>query len=392
QAELAPLNGMNNQLIQIAADVIEQYKKDKLDSNEMDFNDYEHFALDILTANDSEIALSYQRQFKEVMIDEYQDINRVQEAIIQLLKSGGESDGNLFMVGDVKQSIYRFRQAAPDLFIDKSERFNEEESGELIQLNRNFRSRSEILQATNLIFENIMDKPLGEIDYTDEEKLIKGIEQAEPKSPVEVHPIIYDKHLKSDEADEIEVRHIVKMVKSISEKGAAYEDIVILNRNRFAPDVMRHEFQKADIPISIDVNKGYFETFEILTMRSILSLIDNPLQDDHLTGVMRLSMFGFSEEEIARVRATSDEKYLYEALLEYSGDEMIVRKTEEFISTFKELSLHAKYLSVPELISETFSELNILEFFSGLPGGSARRANLNGLIDRAMEFQKSNNS
>ena len=127
----------------------------------MDFNDYEHFALDILTANDSEIALSYQRQFKEVMIDEYQDINRVQEAIIQLLKSGGESDGNLFMVGDVKQSIYRFRQAAPDLFIDKSERFNEEESGELIQLNRNFRSRSEILQATNLIFENIMDKPLG---------------------------------------------------------------------------------------------------------------------------------------------------------------------------------------------------------------------------------------
>lgn len=392
QAELAPLNGMNNQLIQIAADVIEQYKKDKLDSNEMDFNDYEHFALDILTANDSEIALSYQRQFKEVMIDEYQDINRVQEAIIQLLKSGGESDGNLFMVGDVKQSIYRFRQAAPDLFIDKSERFNEEESGELIQLNRNFRSRSEILQATNLIFENIMDKPLGEIDYTDEEKLIKGIEQAEPKSLVEVHPIIYDKHLKSDEADEIEVRHIVKMVKNISEKGAAYEDIVILNRNRFAPDVMRHEFQKADIPISIDVNKGYFETFEILTMRSILSLIDNPLQDDHLTGVMRLSMFGFSEEEIARVRAASDEKYLYEALLEYSGDEMIVRKTEEFISTFKELSLHAKYLSVPELISEIFSELNILEFFSGLPGGSARRANLNGLIDRAMEFQKMNNT
>src|SRR5699024_12254280 len=123
-------------------------------------------------------------------------------------------------------------------------------------------------------------------------------------------------------------------------------------------------------------------------MRSILSLIDNPLQDDHLTGVMRLSMFGFSEEEIARVRAASDEKYLYEALLEYSGDEMIVRKTEEFISTFKELSLHAKYLSVPELTSEIFSEPNILQLFSGLPGGPARRATSNGSTDTPMQSQQ----
>ena len=392
KTELAPLNGMNNQLISIAKEVITAYRKDKQSVNEMDFNDYEHYALDILTANDSEIAERYKEQFKEIMIDEYQDINRVQEAIIQLLKSGEEGDGNLFMVGDVKQSIYRFRQAAPDLFIDKSERFNNPDSGRLIQLNRNFRSRAEILDATNLIFENIMDKNLGEIEYNDEEKLIKGIEAAEPESPVEVLPVIYDKSLKSAEADELEIKQIVKLVQELYKKGAAYQDIVILNRNRFAPDVMRHEFQKADIPISIDVNKGYFETFEILTMRSILSLIDNPLQDDHLAGVMRLPMFGFSEEEISRIRISSEEKYLYEALIEYSGDEQILRKIEEFTGTFKELKLHAKYLSVPELIAEIFFELNILEFFSGLPGGSARRANLNGLIDRALEFQSMNNT
>ncbi|HBV23067.1 MAG TPA: helicase-exonuclease AddAB subunit AddA [Jeotgalicoccus sp.] len=392
KAELAPLNGMNNQLISIVSEVIEAYRKDKQSSNEMDFNDYEHYALGILTANESEIANRYKEQFKEIMIDEYQDVNRVQEAIIQLLKSGGEDDGNLFMVGDVKQSIYRFRQAAPDLFIDKSERFNEPDSGTLIQLNRNFRSRSEILDATNLIFENIMDKELGEIDYTDEEKLIKGIETAEPESTVEVLPVIYDKTLKSAQADELEIKQIVKLVQELYKKGAEYQDIVILNRNRFAPDVMRHEFQKADIPISIDVNKGYFETFEILTMRSILSLIDNPLQDDHLAGVMRLPMFGFSEEEISRIRIASEEKYLYEALTEYNDDEFILRKIEEFTGTFKELKLHAKYLSVPELISEIYFELNILEFFSGLPGGSARRANLNGLIDRALEFQSMNNT
>ena len=392
RAELSPLNGMNNQLISIAMDVISEYKKDKQSAGEMDFNDYEHYALDILTADDREIANRYKEQFKEIMIDEYQDINRVQEAIIQLLKSGGEENGNLFMVGDVKQSIYRFRQAAPDLFIDKSERFNKDGSGTLIQLNRNFRSRAEIIDATNLIFENIMDKDLGEIDYTDEEKLIKGIEAAEPESPVEVLPVIYDKSLKSGEADELEIKQIVKLVQDLYKRGAAYQDIVILNRNRFAPDVMRHEFQKADIPVSIDINKGYFETFEILTMRSILSLIDNPLQDDHLAGVMRLPMFGFSEEEIAQIRISSEEKYLYEALTEYSGDEDILRKAEEFISTFSELKLHAKYLSVPELISEIFFELNILEFFSGLAGGSARRANLNGLIDRALEFQSMNNT
>lgn len=392
--ELAPLNGMNNQLTNITTEVIAQYKKDKQSSNEMDFNDYEHYAIDILTANECEIGNQYKEQFKEVMIDEYQDINRVQEAIIQLLKSGDEHDGNLFMVGDVKQSIYRFRQAAPDLFIDKSERFNASGTGALIQLNRNFRSRQEILDATNIIFENIMDKQLGEIDYTDEEKLIKGIEVAEPKSAVEVYPYCYDKNFKAAEADVFEIRQIVKLVGNLYKKGVSYKDIVILNRNRFAPDIMRYEFQKADIPISIDVNKGYFETFEIITMRSVLSLIDNPLQDDHLVGVMRLPMFGFSEEEIARIRISSKEKYLYEALLEYGddADEFILRKIEDFLSTFKELKLHAKYLSVPELISEIFFELNILEFFSGLPGGSARRANLNGLIDRALEFESMNST
>lgn len=390
--ELSPLNEMNNQLVLITLEVIDQYKQDKLNSNEMDFNDYEHYALDILTANDNEIAEMYRERFKEVMIDEYQDVNRVQEAIIQLLKSGSETDGNLFMVGDVKQSIYRFRQAAPDLFIDKSERFKEEDSGELIQLNRNFRSRSEILNTTNLIFENIMDKALGEIDYTEAEKLIKGIEAAEPESLVEVLPVIHDKNLKTDAVDELEVKQIVEQVKNLHLKGVSYQDIVILNRNRFVPDVIRHEFQKADIPISIDVNKGYFETFEILTMRSILSLLDNPLQDDHLAGIMRLPMFGFSEEELAQLVISSEEKYLYEALLSYDGDEQLVRKKEEFLDTLKSLHFQAKYLSVPELISEIFFELNILEFFSGLPGGSTRRANLNGLIDRALEFQAMNNT
>ena len=216
--ELSPLNGMNNQLLKIVEMVIESYKKTKRHNSEMDFNDYEHYALEILEANQGEVAATYREKFKEVMIDEYQDINRVQEAIIQLLKSGDESDGNLFMVGDVKQSIYRFRQAAPDLFIDKSERFNGEETGTLIQLNRNFRSKQEVLDVTNLIFENIMDKEIGEIDYTDKEKLIKGIDSDDQASKVEVYSIIYDQAANAKEADIVEIKEIIKIVQSIHNK------------------------------------------------------------------------------------------------------------------------------------------------------------------------------
>ena len=390
--ELAPLNGMNNQLISMTEQVIEMYKHRKKQASEMDFNDYEHFALDILLANDGEVQKEYRAKFKEVMIDEYQDINRVQEAIIQLLKTGDESTGNLFMVGDVKQSIYRFRQAAPDLFIAKSQRFKQDNTGQLIQLNRNFRSRQEILDVTNLIFENIMDQTIGEIDYTDEEKLIKGTDQEAPESKVEVLPIIASKETKADEADEIEIKQLVKLVSRLYEDGVPYSDIVILNRNRFAPDKIRYEFQKAEIPISVDVNKGYFETFEIMTMRSILSILDNPLQDDHLMGILRLPMFGFNEEALAKIRANSNEKYLYEALLEYDEDEEILRKIEDFLSTYDELKAHSKYLSVSELIDEIFFELNIIEFFSGLAGGKTRQANLNGLTEKALEFEAMNNS
>lgn len=390
--ELSPLNGMNNQLLKITESVIDNYKRRKQQASEMDFNDYEHFALDILLANNGEVQQEYRDKFKEVMIDEYQDINRVQEAIIQLLKSGDEANGNLFMVGDVKQSIYRFRQAAPDLFIDKSHRFKKGEAGQLIQLNRNFRSRQEVLDVTNLIFENIMDETIGEIDYTDEEKLIKGTDDAGDESKVEVLPIITPKETTADEADEIEIKELVGLVNRLYNDGVPYGDIVILNRTRFSPDKIRYEFQKAEIPISVDVNKGYFETFEIMTMRSILSLLDNPLQDDHLMGVLRLPMFGFNEEALARIRANSDEKYLYEALLEFNEDEAIVRRIEDFLSTYDELKAHSKFLSVSELIDEIYFELNIVEFFSGLPGGKTRQANLNGLIEKALEFEAMNNS
>src|SRR5699024_8499483 len=152
----------------------ELFKEKKQSRNDMFFSFYEHYALAILNENDNEVAKTYREQFKEIMIDEYQDINRVQEAIISLLKRGEEKDGNLFMVGDVKQSIYKFRQADPSLFIEKAGRFSEPGSGRVIHLNHNFRSKGGVLDLTNHVFERIMDETVGEIDYGDAQKLVQG--------------------------------------------------------------------------------------------------------------------------------------------------------------------------------------------------------------------------
>lgn len=383
QNELSPMNGLNNVLIDIALQVLTSFKDQKFERNEMDFSDYEHYALAILNADSGRIKKEYQHQFKEIMIDEYQDINRVQEAIITSLKTGDENNGNLFMVGDVKQSIYKFRQADPSLFIEKSKRFNAEGSGRLINLNHNFRSRGEVLSLTNQLFERMMDEEVGEIVYDDHHQLVQGSYLNEPPVPQEVHVIE-----NADELDDnAEIRHIVEEIKKRVAAGASYNDIVILTRNSRDNDVYRKLLSEADLPVYVNNRSGYLDTLEIRTMLSIMSVIDNPLQDDHLVGMMRLPMFDFTEDDIANIRANSEAVYLYDAMREYEGDDYIVNMIKEFEVTRLELVRKARYLSVPELIDDIFYEFNLLEYFSGLAGGVSRCANLNGLVEKAIEFE-----
>ena len=383
KAELAPMNGANNALIDIALKVIERFRQQKRGRNEMDFSDYEHYALAILNAGDGAVGERYRRQFKEIMIDEYQDINRVQEAIIQALKTGGESDGNLFMVGDVKQSIYKFRQADPSLFITKSERFKTGGSGRLISLNHNFRSRGEVLGLTNTVFEKIMDREVGEIAYDDTHRLVQGNYLEEAPLPSECHII----ENKAEYGGDAEIKHIIDVVRDLVRKGAEYRDIVILTRNTRDNESYRRLLGEAELPVFVNNRSGYLDTLEIRTMISILSVIDNPLQDDHLVGMMRLPMFGFSEDEIARIRASSDADYMYGALTGYDGPAVVMKKIHEFRDALRSLQEYARYMSVPELIDEIYLEFSILEYFAGLAGGISRRANLNGFIEKAREFE-----
>ncbi|WP_411843609.1 helicase-exonuclease AddAB subunit AddA [Salinicoccus sp. HZC-1] len=381
--ELAPMNGYSNTLVDIGMEVIERFRQQKRARNEMDFSDYEHYALSILESGDGAVKERYRRQFKEIMIDEYQDINRVQEAIIQALKTGGEADGNLFMVGDVKQSIYKFRQADPSLFITKSERFRTPGSGRLISLNHNFRSRGEVLALTNTVFEKIMDKEVGEISYDETHRLVQGNYLDAPPLASECHII----ENKSEQGGDVEIRHIIDVVKDLAAKGVSYRDIVILTRNTRDNESYRKLLSGADLPVFVNNRSGYLDTLEIRTMISILSVIDNPLQDDHLVGMMRLPMFDFSEDEIARIRAASKSDYMFEALVQYEGAAVVMKKIDAFRSALDTLQEYARYMSVPELIDEIYLEFSILEYFAGLRGGVSRRANLNGFIEKAREFE-----
>lgn len=383
QQELSPMNGMNNVLVDIAQEVLTSFRRQKLERNEMDFSDYEHYALEILNADDGAQKKEYQEQFKEIMIDEYQDINRVQEAIITSLKTGGESDGNLFMVGDVKQSIYKFRQADPSLFIEKSKRFSGSDSGRLINLNHNFRSRGEVLTLTNRLFERMMDEEVGEIVYDENHQLVQGNYLNDEPLLQEIH-IIEETDTLGDNA---EIRHIVREIKDKVRKGADYNDIVILTRNSRDNETYRKLLSEADLPVYVNNRSGYLDTLEIRTMLSILSVIDNPLQDDHLTGMMRLPMFDFTEDDIAKIRSSGDSVYLYEAMKEYEGDDSVKDAIRTFEEALALLVNRARYLSVPQLIDDIFYEFNLLEYFSGLPGGVSRRANLNGLVEKALEFE-----
>lgn len=388
--EMAMMNEVRNVFLRITLELIDAYSKRKRANNTMDFNDYEHFAIQILSANDGEIGDLYKEKFEEVMIDEYQDTNRVQESIISYIKRGDAHDGNLFMVGDVKQSIYRFRQAEPKLFLEKMDAFQNENSGELITLNKNFRSNSGVLETTNYIFRHIMDRAVGEIEYTDSEALHVGLEKNKTPIQTEIKGIVYDES-KLTRVD-AELNYIIKKILELRSKNVPYKDIVILTPTRYSIDEYHSKFKEFNIPLVYENNAGYFETLEIRTMINFISIIDNPLQDDHLVGLCRLPFFNFSNTDIAKIRVNDKRKnvYFYDSIKNYDEEDETKTKIDYLLSELDVLREEAKYRSVTSLLKFIYERYNVIEFFAGLPSGDTRKANLNGLLVYSMEFMKRN--
>ncbi|PAK40453.1 helicase-exonuclease AddAB subunit AddA [Peribacillus simplex] len=430
--DIRELKGYVDTLVMLVKRFDERFFAAKAEKNLVDFADLEHYCLQILTGETvdgerkpSAAAIEYRNQFKEVLVDEYQDTNLVQESILKLVTADGEYDGNLFMVGDVKQSIYRFRLAEPNLFLGKYTRFTHDgvDSGLKIDLNRNFRSRKEVLDGTNFLFQQLMGITVGEIDYDEDAQLKKGAPYPEDDSnPIELYLIDgaadpeahsemegYDGGFEAEELEkaQLEARQMAKLIKkAISEKhriydtktkryrSATYRDMVILLRSMpWAPQIME-EFKKQGIPVYANLSTGYFEATEVAIMISLLKVIDNPQQDIPLASVLRSPIVGLDEEEMSKVRLFHTGSY-YEALADFyrkSDPEEhpgLYEKASAFYKKLVNWRKLARQEALSDLIWLLYRETQFYDFAGGMPGGKQRQANLRALYDRARQYEAS---
>ena len=424
-----------HEILKVLKDVIfafdEEFMKKKKERNIIDFNDIEHYALKILVKEDengnyvgTEIAKKYMEKFEEIAIDEYQDSNQVQEYILKSVSRGN----NLFMVGDVKQSIYKFRQACPELFLDKYDRYdlNGNEDGLKIQLFKNFRSRDNVLQITNEVFKTIMSKTLGDIDYTKEEYLNLGASFEENENSLDIAELdiidlkddetimawkdeeeIIDEELDSYidqlEKEQIEAKFVVKRIKELINskvqvkdkklgyRDITYKDIVILLRStsKLAP-IYEKELINADIPVFSDSSNEYLDTIEIQTIISLLKILDNPIDDISLVSVLRSEIGTFDDNEIVEIRLCKRDCSFYDSLL-IAKDELKSELKEKVIRFLDNLSLWRKeseYLSLAELIWKIYTDTGFYNYVGLMPNGTLRQANLKMLFERAKEYEK----
>ena len=434
-------------LANLTLEFANRFEDKKRERNLLDFNDLEHLCLKILIKEEngeiypSEVALKFKEQFDEVLVDEYQDSNNVQETIVELVSRKNDEKPNVFMVGDVKQSIYRFRQAKPELFLEKYNKYPLEAGGreQKIQLYKNFRSREEILAGSNYIFKMLMSNTVGELEYTDEEVLNLGASYKEIDDtsikvggPIELH--ILDKSglikeedknstqendneesaLKEEEEDldsvALEAKIVSKRIKQLFEaedgkkfkifdknindyRDLKYKDIVILLRaTKNWAEVFLDELATEGIPVYADTGSGYFESIEIRVIMSLLKIIDNPLQDVPLLATLKSPIFNFSVEELSDLRLLDKELYFYDIIEKITENELntneeLKKKCINFINKLKIWRDRAVYTPIDEFIWYLYKDTAYYGYVGAMSNGKLRQANLKILFQRAKQFE-----
>jgi len=385
----------------------ERYLYKKAERRLMDFNDLEHFALDIL--KDERMAGRFRGKYRQIFIDEYQDNNRMQEAIIGMIAS----PDNIFMVGDVKQSIYRFRLAEPGIFISKYLKYGREKTdGKRIVLNKNFRSRETILEAINFVFTNIMNENTGEIQYDNDAKLNPGKDfLSERAEAVEIHMLekLFNAGGEMLEEEISELNHsqaeavlTARLIKRLlnektydaeinSYRPIEYRDIVILSRAaKNWADVFYEILSEEGIPVYTEDSGGYFDTLEIKLLVDLLKLIDNSRQDLPLLSVLRSPAGGFSIDEMTQIRLAYQSGSYHEALYAYMMEktDKLSIKINEFYSKLEKWSKKSQYMKLDDFIWTLSVESGYMAYISAMPGGIRRRENLKVLMDRASALSK----
>ena len=391
------------------SDFVEVYRERKRQENAFEFADISHYTIEILE-NFPQVRDAYQERFHEVMVDEYQDTNHIQERMLELLSNGH----NRFMVGDIKQSIYRFRQADPQIFNEKFQRYAQNpKEGKLILLKENFRSSSEVLSATNDVFARLMDKEVGEINYDSMHQLVFANTKLTPNPDNKAEFLLYDKDDSGQEEEESqaetkltgEMRLVVKeILKLYQENGVAFKEIALLTSSRSRNDQILLALSEYGIPVKTDGEQNnYLQSLEVQVMLDTLRVIHNPLQDYALVALMKSPMFSFDEDELARLslQKTEDkvQENLYEKLvnaqkLATSQKELIYKdlaeKLDQFMDILDSWRLYAKTNSLYDLIWKIYNDRFYYDYVGALPNGPARQANLYALALRADQFEKSN--
>ena len=391
------------------SDFVEAYRERKRQENAFEFADISHYTIEILE-NFPQVREAYQERFHEVMVDEYQDTNHIQERMLELLSNGH----NRFMVGDIKQSIYRFRQADPQIFNEKFQRYAQNpKEGKLILLKENFRSSSEVLSATNDVFGRLMDQEVGEINYDSMHQLVFANTKLTPNPDNKAEFLLYDKDDSGQEEEESqadpkltgEMRLVIKeILKLHQEKGVAFKEIALLTSSRSRNDQILLALSDYGIPVKTDGEQNnYLQSLEVQVMLDTLRVIHNPLQDYALVALMKSPMFGFDEDELARLSLQKAEdkvqENLYEKLVNAqkqatSQKELIhstlAEKLNQFMDILDSWRLYAKTHSLYDLIWKIYNDRFYYDYVGALPNGLARQANLYALALRADQFEKSN--
>ena len=459
----------------------EIFSKRKREKNIVDFTDIEHFALNILVKDveittdengqkhekiiKTEVAKKYTEKFEEIAIDEYQDSNLVQEFILSSISRGN----NMFMVGDVKQSIYRFRQAMPKLFLEKYETYGTVQNcfinmsnnvekqnltkkdsksetnldcpncltGRKIQLFKNFRSRDNVLDFTNLIFENIMSTKLGEVDYNEDEYLNFGAEDYKKieqnlKTEIDIIDVKTEEENEEDSQEcsnkyyensddfddedvenvdelehleniEIEAKYVANKIKKLIDskyqvydrkkeifRDITYKDIAILLRStKDKASIYEQELIKLDMPVFADSNQEYLDSIEIQTIMSLLKIIDNPMQDIPLVTVLRSNIGKFTDNELVEIRLSDKYDNFYNCMqkAKVNVNARLKEKIEKFLDQIDTWRKEQEYLALDELIWKIYSDTGYYNYVGLMPNGNLRQANLKMLFERAKKYE-----
>jgi len=378
---------------------IEAYKEEKLAVGILDFGDLEHYTYQVLSENE-DIAAEYREKFLEIYTDEYQDSNILQESILSLIAR----ETGRFMVGDVKQSIYKFRRANPDIFIGKYNAFGSDGQDLRIDLNTNFRSRENVLSCANFIFKQIMNVQSASIDYGEDEMLKYGTIASDDNYDDTTELILIetscDNESDDDSSEEIKeltnaekeasaiAARILKLTTDENPNRAEYRDITILMRSLSHAQSYVKVLSEAGIPTLANTSGGYFDNIEVLTMVSLLRVIDNPRQDISLIATLHSPIYSLCADGLAEIRAGEPHGDFYNALKKHLESNEPKASTLKFWSDLQRWRKLKSQLPVSKLISIIFDESGYYDYISLSPQAETKKANLNALFEHALQFEK----